>query len=119
MKKITWKKQELSSFCLEFSLLLKAGMPMAECFSILEEDEGAAEKKELLQFLSAKTDEGLSLFAAMQESEAFPDYVLKMVMMGEETGHLEETFHALSVYYETRDQLMQSLKGCLYLIITK
>ena len=39
MKVNLWSKEEISSFCLELSLLLKAGLPAEICFSILAEEE--------------------------------------------------------------------------------
>lgn len=110
MKTINWQKEELSAFCMEYALLLKAGMPVSECFSIFMEDENQKDKKELFFQLYEKTSLGMSLSAAMEETGAFPEYLLKMVMLGEETGYLESTFTALSQYYDERRRMTQLLK---------
>ncbi len=111
MEKSAWQKGELSSFCMEFSLLLGAGMPAEACFSILAENEPIGRKKELLNKLYEKADIGKSLYEVMADSGVFPDYMLKMIMVGEETGSLEATFHSLSVYYGNKDRLIESLKS--------
>ena len=110
MKAKLWSKEEISSFCLELSLLLKAGLPAEMCFSILAEEETDEEKKAVLEGLYEKAGYGDSVYEAMRESGVFPEYMLKMVMVGEETGYLESTFRALSVYYEERRRTEQALK---------
>lgn len=110
MKVKVWSKEEISSFCLELSLLLKAGLPAEVCFSILAEEETNEEKKAILERLYEKAGYGDSVYEAMTESGVFPEYMLKMVMMGEETGYLESIFRALSVYYEERRRTEQALK---------
>lgn len=110
MKAKVWSKEEISSFCLELSLLLKAGLPAEVCFSILAEEETDGAKKAVLERLYKKAGYGDSVYEAMTESGAFPEYMLKMVMMGEETGYLESVFRALSVYYEERRRTEQALK---------
>ena len=110
MKVKLWSKEEISSFCLELSLLLKAGLPAEICFSILAEEETDAQKKAILEELYAKSGYGDSVYEAMADAGVFPDYMLKMVKMGEETGYLESAFRSLSVYYEERRRTEQALK---------
>lgn len=110
MKAKLWSKEEISSFCLELSLLLKAGLPAEICFSILAEEEKDPVKKRILDGLYEKAGYGDSVYEAMTDAGVFPEYMLKMVMAGEETGYLESVFHALSVYYEERRRTEQALK---------
>ena len=105
-----WSKEEISSFCLELSLLLKAGLPTEICFSILAEEETDGEKKEVLEGLYEKAGYGETVYDAMTEAGVFPAYMLNMVRMGEETGYLESVFRALSVYYDERRRMEQELK---------
>lgn len=113
MGNMNWNRETLSSFCLEYSLLLKAGIPAEECFSVLTEQEQEEKKIALFQALYEKMILGMSLSDAMTEAEVFPAYFLKMVHLGEETGNLEETFRALSVYYKERQRMIQSLKEAM------
>lgn len=110
MKGKLWTKEEISSFCLELSLLLKAGLPADVCLSILAEEENDSVKKEILEGLYEKVTYGDSVYEAMTDVGAFPEYMLKMILMGEETGYLESVFRALSVYYEERRRTEQALK---------
>ncbi|WP_304508219.1 type II secretion system F family protein [Anaerotignum sp.] len=110
MKERYWSNEELSAFCLEFSLLLKAGMSVAEGFSILSENEQESKKKKFLLSLYEKTIQRVSLHQTMLEGEVFPPYLLKLIYIGEETGHLEECFASLSCYYDQRIRTHRLLK---------
>ena len=114
MKRRLWSKEEISSFCLELSLLLKAGLPAEVCFSILADEETDAAKKQVLVELYEKATYGDSVYESMTESGVFPDYMLKMVMMGEETGYLDLVFNALSRYYDDRRRTEQALKETVF-----
>lgn len=114
MKRKPWSKEEISAFCLELSLLLKAGLPAEICFSILADEETDAEKKQVLEELYDKAAYGDSAYESMSEAGVFPEYMLKMVMMGEETGYLDMVFHALSKYYDDRRRTEQALKETVF-----
>ena len=110
MKSNDWSKEEISLFCLEMSLLLKAGLPVDVCFSILAEEEKEPAKIKILNTLHEKTSIGISVYEAMRDEEVFPPYMLKMILLGGETGYLEAVFHELSVYYEERSRVERMLK---------
>ena len=110
-----WRGDEISAFCMEYFLLLKAGMPPEECFLILAENEPDTSRKKIFLHLYERKSEGDSLHETMREAGLFPEYLIRMVMLGEETGSLESTFHSLGVYYEKRYRMMQSLKEAVFL----
>ena len=114
MRNKFWSKEELSSFCLELSLLLQAGLPLEICFSILADEETDNKKKEILHQLYDKAAYGESAYESMTDTGVFPDYMLKMVMMGEETGYLDTVFLALSKYYDNRRRTEQALKETVF-----
>lgn len=114
MRRKIWSKEEISAFCLELSLLLKAGLPAEVCFSILSDEETDADRKQVLDELNAKAAYGESVYESMDEVGVFPDYMLKMVMMGEETGYLDMVFQALSKYYDERRRTEQALKETVF-----
>jgi len=114
MKRKIWSKEEISAFCLELSLLLKAGIPAEVCFSILADEETDSVKHEVLMELYDKAAYGESVYEAMTDAGVFPDYMLKMVMMGEETGYLDLVFGALSRYYDERRRTEQALKETVF-----
>lgn len=109
MKAKRFTTEELSVFCMELSMLLHAAYPVAEGLHLLHEET----KHPILGRLCESMDEGTPLSTALRETEAFPEYLCHMVETGELTGRAEETFHALSLYYENRRQLARSIRAAL------
>lgn len=104
---------ELSAFCLQISLLLSAAVPLEEGLSIMAEDAGSKEEAELLRFLAQEVELGNPLDASLDQTGAFPDYVVRMARLGQQTGTLDQMMEALSAYYEKEWGLMRSIKNAL------
>lgn len=105
--------QELSAFCVQMSLLLKAAIPLEEGLSIMAEDAAAKEEKELLVFLSEEVELGEPFFSALEKSAAFPPYVVRMAKLGQQTGTLDQMMASLAVYYEKEFYMMRNIKNAL------
>ena len=96
IRKIRLSNEYISSFSLQISLLIHAGINIADCLFLLMEDENDKDIRDLLEFLANKVDEGHQLSDAMRESNAFPSYVVNMAATGEETGRTEAAFNSLT-----------------------
>lgn len=101
---------EIAAFCQQVNMIIKAGLPTYYGISILHEEEKDPETKELLGQIYTTMEQGISLYEALLETHAFPDYMLHMVHIGEETGRLEEVLDSLSVYYEREAQIREGIK---------
>lgn len=105
--------EELSAFCLQISLLLQSAVPLDEGLSIMSEDAVTPEEKELLVFLSEEVELGEPFFSAMEKTDAFPPYVIRMAKLGQQTGTMDQMMSSLSVYYEKEHHMMRNLKNAL------
>lgn len=103
----------LSSFCMELSLCLKAGISLSEGLYMLAADETDKTLKEMLDGLYKKMDGGASFEDALKEAECFPKYVLDMVEIGQKTGRLESVLRALSNYYVRQEEISRSIKNAV------
>ncbi|NMB93428.1 MAG: type II secretion system F family protein, partial [Flexilinea flocculi] len=103
----------LSSFCLEVSLILKAGIIISEGISMLAADEKYPPVKSSLLKISADMESGNSITASMRSSNLFPKYMLDMVAIGEKTGQLEKVFKSLSEYYNRQVQITQMIRDAV------
>lgn len=101
---------EISAFCQQVNMIVKAGLPTYYGISILHEEEKDPETKELLGQIYAPMEQGASLYEAIAETNAFPEYMLQMVHIGEQTGRLEEVLDSLTVYYEREAQIRAGIK---------
>lgn len=105
--------QELSAFCMQIFLLLEAAIPLEEGLSIMAEDAADEEEKEMLLFLAEEIELGEPFFCALEKTEAFPPYVVRMAKLGQQTGTLDQILSSLSEYYEKENRLLKSIKNAI------
>jgi len=68
---------------------------------------------QLLTEIGREVDCGTTLSDAMEQSGAFPSYVVGMVEVGERSGRTEQALQALGRYYEQREQMDQQIRAAL------
>lgn len=103
----------IADFCKQLALLLRSGVLLGDGLYLLAEEEKDPDYQKMLHGLAARIENGIFLSAALEETHAFPDYVSRLLTVGERTGHLEETLLSLSGYYEHQEQLSRQLKNAL------
>lgn len=101
--------EEISEFCTQISLVIRAGISTYEGVYILAE-HSSDELTEIFRTICHGLDDGLSFSDALETSNAFPDYVLHMVHLGEQTGNLENVMSSLADYYERDASIKESIK---------
>ena len=90
----------VSAFCESMGMMVQAGITTDEAISLLQrsgEHAGGVLETALAQ-MKEKVDEGVSLANAMKETDVFPDYALRMIEAGEQSGRLEDILFRLSGY---------------------
>lgn len=105
--------QYLSEFCMELALLQRSGMSMMDGLTILREDDDDKKSRALLDKLSESMESGMSFSAALSESGCFPDYMINMILLGEQTGKLDDTLSALSAYYARQTKINAAIKSAV------
>lgn len=104
---------ELAAFCSQFAILLKGGITPVESLRILLSDTEDSASKALLQQLIDSVMEGNRLALAMEESKAFPKYVVTTVKLGEEAGSTDEVFTSLGEFYEREAAIRENIASAL------
>ncbi|MCR4902478.1 MAG: type II secretion system F family protein [Butyrivibrio sp.] len=104
---------EISVFCRQMSLLLKAGIGPSESVNILMQDVESGSGKNILNALKQVLSSGEQLHVALKLSGMFPEYVVNMVEIGEESGNLDVVMDSLGTYYEREDNIKESIKSAL------
>ncbi len=110
---IRLSNEEISSFCKQLSLLIKAGISPSESINILLEDTHDKSAKELLEKISHVLMSGEKFHVALEMSGSFPDYLVHMVAIGEESGSLDTVMNSLADYYEREDAISSSIKSAI------
>ena len=109
MKTLT--NTELSYFCGQMSLILRAGISSIEGLYMMQDDtEASADEKKLYTDIKKHLDEGGYLYEAFEKTGVFPPYMVKMTRIGEETGTLDNVMDALRVHYNREEEIRQSIR---------
>ncbi len=99
----------ISTMCMELHLIANAGISYAEGLAILGEDEKDDDAKKALAALSNEIDEGKTISEAFETVGAFPDYMVNMLKIGEQTGNLDKVFRSLSDYYARQKSITDAV----------
>ncbi len=108
------EERELAVFCAQLGLILKSGITLHEGTAIMAEDSEEGKIKKVLQNIGEQLEMGKPLDKALAYQGEFPDYMIKMIKIGTQTGRLEQVVMALSDYYEREEALKQSIKGAVF-----
>ncbi|SFB76042.1 type II secretion system F family protein [Butyrivibrio sp. YAB3001] len=110
---INLSNYEISSFCRQMALLIKAGISPAESIDILMQDTHDNSAKKLLDSISQVLLSGEQFHVALEMNGSFPDYLIHMVAIGEESGSLDTVMESLADYYEREENISSSIKSAV------
>jgi type IV pilus assembly protein PilC len=104
---------EISNFCRQMALLVKAGISPAEGVEIQIQDCRDSMTLKVLNKLSQVLQSGEKYHVALEMSGVFPDYVVHMVTIGEESGTLDTVMESLADYYEREENIESNIKSAV------
>lgn len=104
---------EISSFCQQTYFLLQAGISPFDGMDILLEDASDSRMKSVITVIKETCMMGERFSVSCEKSEAFPDYVIHMISLGEESGHLTTIMKSLAAHYEREDAISDSIKDAV------
>ncbi len=107
------KSNEISTFCKQMSLLLKAGIAPSFGIDILSEDTRDPSAKQLYEAISQVLQSGEKFHVALRMTEVFPDYVINMITIGEESGNMDTVMESLADYYEREENIESNIKSAV------
>lgn len=105
--------QEIASFCSQTAMLFAAGITPTESMNILLNDSKTTEGKEIISDILGTCRHGESFTNALKAAGVFPDYVLHMIHLGEESGNPDDVMQSLADYYEREDTISDSIRNAV------
>ncbi len=105
---------DLSSFCEQMAMIIDAGITATEGLYIMEEETTGAQGKSLLKEMIENMEAGFSFSETLENTKAFPDYMIKMVKVGEMAGKLDVVFDSLANYYKKEEHIKNSVKQSVF-----
>ncbi|MGN1148545.1 MAG: type II secretion system F family protein [Lachnospiraceae bacterium] len=113
MRQKRLSNQEIASFCGQTAMLFQAGIAPLESMNILLNDSKTDEGREIIQTILDTCKKGEPFFEALKSADVFPDYVLHMIALGEESGNLDNVMQSLADYYEREDAISDSIRSAV------
>ncbi len=104
---------EIATFCGQISLILKAGIPLYDGMDTLCESCEDTNARGLFEVISKGVKDTGSLYKAVKKVGVFPDYMVNMVHIGEESGKLDDVLKSLTIYYEREAKIKKSIKSAV------
>ena len=104
---------EIALFCRQTALIIQAGITPAEGMDILIHDTINQEGKDLLEKIGNACKMGESFSQAIEESGVFPNYLVRLTALGEESGNLDTVLLSLAAYYERERAISESVKSAV------
>lgn len=108
-----FSNEELSVFSGQLSMILHSGISILEGVSILYEDASEEKEKQILETVNNTLQETGELAPALRASEAFPEYMIHMVEIGERSGTLDEVLDSLCAHYEREESISRNIHDAL------
>lgn len=107
-------QSNVSQLCHTMSILLRAGLPVAEIMTLIVDTMGNVIIKEAVQRIRTEMLQGHGLSRPIREEKVFPSLLAQMVRVGEETGTLDSNLDTLAVFYEEEaDRKINTLTGMM------
>lgn len=104
---------ETAMFCMQVSLILKAGIPLYDGMETLCESIEDERSQKAFREISVVVNETGSLHKAVEEVGFFPEYMVNMIHIGEEAGKLDDVMDSLSQYYERESAVKKAVHSAV------
>jgi type IV pilus assembly protein PilC len=108
------RKVAISRFARTLSVLSRSGVPMLAALDIVADTAGNAQVRAGVLDIRASVKRGDSLAAPLTAHPVFPPMVTQMMVVGEETGAMDEMLRKVSDFY---DQEVETTVGALTSLI--
>jgi type IV pilus assembly protein PilC len=112
------KKATIARFARTLATMFAAGVPLVEALDSVAGASGNRVYYEGTQAIKSDVSTGMQLQAAMNTTNLFPNMVIQMVAIGEESGELDKMLSKVADFYEAEvDDAVAGLSSLLEPII--
>jgi type IV pilus assembly protein PilC len=112
------RKTVVARFARTLGSLLSGGVPLLNALDVTARSSGNRLVEGEIHRMKAAASKGEAMEAAMTRSEVFPDLVLQMVAVGEETAEMPAMLKRTAEYYESEvDAAVEALTSVIEPII--
>ena len=117
-----FQKVALARFSRNFSALLKAGVPILTSLDIVGDTSGNVVVSRAVEAVKESVRQGSGMAKPLTEHPVFPDMVVQMIAVGEETGALDDMLGKIADFYDqeveaTTEQLMALIEPIMIVVL--
>ena len=101
--------------CSQFSIILKAGIPIARTVHLIADKTTDKYLKRILVEVAEDVEAGRSVAASFEErgSDLLPPTFVETIRAGEESGNLDRAFETMYQHYDKQTKMAARVKGAL------
>lgn len=104
------RQSNIVSFARVLGLLIQSGVPIVDGLNIVKDSMSNVIYRDSVQFFIEDVKHGYPLSQSMNQDKNFPQLANQMVLIGEETGTLDQRLFSISEYYEGEvDKVVKNL----------
>ncbi len=104
----------LSIFCKQFSICIKSGIAICDILNLLYQQIMHKSIKTSLISIRENVQKGNSLYTSMKKTiNVYPEFMINMIYLGEESGKLDLILEELSEYYEKEYKLLKKFTNSM------
>jgi type IV pilus assembly protein PilC len=93
-------KASIAKFCRTLATSFNAGIPILSCLTSSAKTADNAYYQQAIERIGDDIAAGVPIYIAMRNTDCFPEMVLQMVMIGEESGRLDDMLNKVATAYE-------------------
>ncbi|MDQ9171305.1 type II secretion system F family protein [Oxalobacteraceae bacterium R-40] len=108
------RKATIARWTRTLATMFAAGVPLVESLDSVGGASGNAVYNDATKHIQTEVSTGTSLTNAMQNANVFPNMVIQMVSIGEESGALDQMLGKVADFYEAEvDEAVESLSSLM------
>jgi len=112
------RKATIARFARTLATMFAAGVPLVEALDSVAGAAGNRVYHDATKRIQSEISTGTSLTVAMQNTEVFPNMMMQMAAIGEESGALDSMLEKVADFYETEvDDAVEGLSSLMEPII--
>src|SRR6266705_1067575 len=111
------KKSTIARWTRTLSIMFAAGVPLVEALESVGGASGNYVYAVATKEIQRKVSTGTSLTASMQESNVFPNMVVQMVSIGEESGALDSMLGKVADFFDAVDALTSLMEPMIMVVL--
>ena len=111
---VIMKKIAVARFCRTLATLTSSGVPILEALDITARTSGNAIVEDAIQTTRKAVEGGKTIVEPLRETGIFPNMVVQMIGVGEQTGALDAMLNKIGDFYE--DEVDAAVAGLVKLL---